>query len=295
MYLVSQKYIIESKNFVITSKNNPLIKRFRSFRDNLSSREKGYFCIEGTHLIEEFLKLGINPSKVIATREWLVNNNYLINHLDLEIISEVSRESLRSAVSTKNPDGVAAIVQKSAFKECTFDKEDDFILVLDRIQDPGNLGNLFRTALAAGVNKVLLGGGASPFNQKVLRSSCGSIFHLPFRRIEGGEEKICGELIDSLKKISKKRFQIVLAIGNNKFSEKAPKPYWEYDWSKPTALVLGNEGSGIHNKIQEAFQETITIPHSELVESLNVACVAVPLLLERKRLTLTSFSQNKSD
>ncbi len=213
----------------------------------------------------------------------------------MEIISEVSRESLRSAVSTKNPDGVAAIVQKSAFKECTFDKEDDFILVLDRIQDPGNLGNLFRTALAAGVNKVLLGGGASPFNQKVLRSSCGSIFHLPFRRIEGGEEKICGELVDSLKKISKKRFQIVLAIGNNKFSEKAPKPYWEYDWSKPTALVLGNEGSGIHNKIQEAFQETITIPHSELVESLNVACVAVPLLMERKRLTLTSFSQNKSD
>ena len=213
----------------------------------------------------------------------------------MEIISEVSRESLRSAVSTKNPDGVAAIVQKSAFKECTFDKEDDFILVLDRIQDPGNLGNLFRTALAAGVNKVLLGGGASPFNQKVLRSSCGSIFHLPFRRIEGGEEKICGELLDSLKKISKKRFQIVLAIGNNKFSEKAPKPYWEYDWSKPTALVLGNEGSGIHTKIQEAFKETITIPHSELVESLNVACVAVPLLMERKRLTLTSFSQNKSD
>ena len=207
----------------------------------------------------------------------------------------MSRESLRSAVSTKNPDGVAAIVQKSALKTCTFDKKDDFILVLDRIQDPGNLGNLFRTALAAGVNKVLLGGGASPFNQKVLRSSCGSIFHLPFLRIEGGEEKICDELIESLKNISKKRFQIVLAIGNNKFSEKSPKPYWEYDWSKPTALVLGNEGSGIHTKIQEAFKETITIPHSELVESLNVACVAVPLLLERKRLTLTSFSQNKSD
>ena len=289
------KLIIESKNFVITSKYNPLIKRFRSFKDNLSTKEKGCFCIEGTHLIEEFLKLGINPEKIIATEEWLVNNNYLINHLDVEIISEVSKESLRSAVSTKNPDGVAAIVQKSAFKECTFDKEDDFILVLDRIQDPGNLGNLFRTALAAGVSKVLLGGGASPFNQKVLRSSCGSIFHLPFRRIEGNEEDIYDELIDSLKVISKKGFQIICAIGNNKFLNKSPKPYWEYDWLKPTVLILGNEGSGIHNKIQETFRETITIPHSELVESLNVACVAVPLLLERKRLILTSFSENKSD
>ena len=64
---------------------------------------------------------------------------------------------------------------------------------------------------------------------------------------------------------------------------------------KRQALILGNEGSGIHKKIQETFRETITIPHSELVESLNVACVAVPLLLERKRLILTSFSENKSD
>ena len=245
--------------------------------------------------MEEFLKLKINPSSIIATKEWLVKNNYLINNLNLEIISEVSKESLRSAVSTKNPDGVAAIVEKSAFKDCTFEKEDDFILVLDRIQDPGNLGNLFRTALAAGVDKVLLGGGASPFNQKVLRSSCGSIFHLPFLRIEGDEEKICDQLIEALKDISKKRFQIVLATGNNKFSRNSPKPYWEYNWLKPTALILGNEGSGIHNKIQEAFRERITIPHSELVESLNVACVAVPLLLERKRLILTSFSENKSD
>ena len=213
----------------------------------------------------------------------------------MEIISEVSKEALRSAVSTKNPDGVAAIVQKSAIKEYSFEKEDDFILVLDRIQDPGNLGNLFRTALAAGVDKVLLGGGANPFNQKVLRSSCGSIFHLPFLRIEGEDEKICDKLLDYLNDISTKGFQIVLAIGKNNFYENSPKPYWEYNWLKPTALILGNEGSGIHNKIQEAFSETIPIPHSELVESLNVACVAVPLLLERKRLMLTSFSEHKSD
>ncbi len=246
-------------------------------------------------MLEEFLKSGINPSKIIATEEWLVKNNNLINNLDLEIISEVSREALKSAVSTKNPDGVAAIVKKSIFRDCNFEKEDDFILVLDRIQDPGNLGNLFRTALAAGVNKVLLGGGASPFNKKVLRSSCGSIFHLPFRRIEGDDETISDQILDVLNDISQRGFQIVLAIGKNKFSKNTPKPYWEYNWLKPTALILGNEGSGIHNKIQEAFNETITIPHNELVESLNVASVAVPILLERKRLTLTSFSENKSD
>ncbi len=219
----------------------------------------------------------------------------MINNFDLEIISEVSKEALRSAVSTKNPDGVAAIIQKSLINQFNIEPKDDFILVLDRIQDPGNLGNLFRTALAAGVNGILLGGGANPFNQKVLRSSCGSIFHLPFRRIEGDAAKICNDLLEALNDLSKKGFQIVMAIADNKLSKISPKPYWEINWLKPTALILGNEGSGIHNKIQEAFKETITIPHNELVESLNVASVAVPILLERERVSLTSISKNKSD
>ncbi len=272
-----------------------MIKRFRSFKDNLSSKEKDFFCIEGTHLLEEFLKLDTNPTKIIATKMWLLKNNLLIKNLDYKIISEVSKDALSSAVTTKNPDGVAAIVQKSVIKGFNFEPEDDFILVLDRIQDPGNLGNLFRTALAAGVNKLLIGGGVNPFNQKVLRSSCGSIFHLPFKRIEGDEKQVCNQLLDSLGDISRRGFQIVLAMGENKFSNISPKPYWELDWLKPTALILGNEGSGIHYKIKEAFKETITIPHSELVESLNVACSAVPLLLERRRVSLTSISEKKSD
>ena len=246
-------------------------------------------------MLEEFLKLGANPSKIIATDSWLLKNNLLISHLDLGLISIVSKEALSSAVSTKNPDGVAAIVEKSVINNFKDNSEDDFILVLDRIQDPGNMGNLFRTALAAGINKILLGGGANPLNKKVLRASCGSVFHLPFQRIEGDEDKIIDELLDSLRALSKRGFQIVLASIENKSSKSLNKPYWELDWLKPTVLILGNEGSGIHNKIKEAFRVTITIPHSELVESLNVASVAVPLLLERKRLMLTSFSENKSD
>ena len=83
-------------------------------------------------------------------------------------------------------------------------------------------------------------------------------------------------------------FQIFSTSSHNKNSKKPSKPYWEIDWTESTILILGNEGQGIHKKIQEAFSETITIPHSELVESLNVACVAVPLLLERKRVAYTS-------
>ena len=280
--------IIENQSSLITSKNNPLIKRFRSFKDKLPVKESESFCIEGTHLLEESIKAGLMPFKVIATFDWLAKNNLKNISIDSSLISVVSKNALASAISTKNPDGVAALVHRSSLIGFSVEDKDDLILVLDRIQDPGNMGNLFRVALAAGVNKILLAGGANPLSPKVLRSSCGSIFHLPYKRIVGDEENIIKEVLTSLKDFNKKGFQVILTAGASKSAEIALKPYWELNWQKPTALVLGNEGSGIHNKIKEAFNETITIPHNELVESLNVACVAVPLLLERGRAALTS-------
>ena len=199
---------------------------------------------------------------------------------------------MASSITTKSPDGVAALVKTSSINSFDYDENDDFILVLDRVQDPGNLGNLFRTALAGGVNKILLGGGANPLNQKVLRSSCGTLFHLPFKRIEGNEDKIINQLLTSLSDFSEKGFQIILTTGQEQNSQISVKAYWDIDWLRPTVLVLGNEGSGIHEKIKEAFNERVTIPHNELVESLNVASVAVPLLLERKRVTLTTKPKN---
>ena len=238
------------------------------------------------------LKSGNHPSKILTTEKWLDKNEDLYQKIDQSLIIVVSEEVLASVVSTKNPDGVAALVEISSIPNFDFNNiEDDFILVLDRIQDPGNMGNLFRTALAAGVNKILLAGGAHPLGQKVLRASSGSVFHLPFKRFDGGEEEIINSLLSSLDQFSKNGFQIISTSSHNKNLNKPQKPYWEIDWSKPTALILGNEGNGIHKRIQEAFNETITIPHSELVESLNVACVAVPLLLERKRVAYTSTSR----
>ncbi len=246
-------------------------------------------------MLEELLKAKLSPSEVIATEEWISKHPKLLSDLDKTIINIVSEEALASSITVQSPDGVAALVKESSMRQFDYEEKDDFILVLDRVQDPGNLGTLFRTALAGGVDKILLGGGANPLNQKVLRASCGSLFHMPFKRIAGDEQNIITQLLVLLNEFSKKGFQIILTCGENNFSQSQVKPYWELDWSKPTVLILGNEGSGIHKKIKEAFNERVTIPHSELVESLNVACVAVPLLLERKRVTLTSISENKSD
>ena len=234
------------------------------------------------------LKSGKTPSKILVTEKWLKKNQILSKKLHQSLINIVSEEVLASAISTINPDGIAALVDISLIPNYQFNILDDFVLVLDRIQDPGNMGNLFRTALAAGVNAIFLAGGAHPLGQKVLRASSGAVFHMPFLRFNGTEEEILNSLLNSLSELSNEGFKIFSTSINNKSSGKTPKPYWEIDWSKRIALILGNEGQGIHKKIQEAFNETITIPHSELVESLNVACVAVPLLLERKRVAYTS-------
>ncbi len=285
------KITIKNTYTKITSKNNNLVKKFRSFKKGSYSKDKGFFCIEGTNLLDELLKSGNNPVKILVTEKWLKKNAALNKNIDQSLVVVVSEEVLASALSIKNPDGVAALVENASINNYQINGQDSFILVLDRIQDPGNMGNLFRTALAAGVDTIFLAGGAHPFGKKVLRASCGSVFHLPFKRFEGSEEKIINDLLTSLNEISKKGFQIISTSSHNKKSNQSPKPYWEINWSKSTALILGNEGSGIHTRIQEAFSETITIPHSELVESLNVACVAVPLLLERKRVAYTSNSK----
>jgi len=233
------------------------------------------------------LKSGSSPSKILVTEKWLKKNQDLSKQFDQSLITLVSEEVLASAISTVNPDGIAALVEISSIPNYQFNSKDDFVLVLDRIQDPGNMGNLFRTALAAGVDAIFLAGGAHPLGQKVLRASSGAVFHLPFLRFDGTEEEILNSLLKSLSELSNEGFK-VFSTSSNKNLKKSSKPYWEIDWTNSTVLILGNEGQGIHKKIQEAFNETITIPHSELVESLNVACVAVPLLLERYSVAYTS-------
>ena len=272
----------------ITSKNNALVKKFRSFKNGSVSKDKDTFCIEGTHLMEEFLNSGNNPLKIMATEKWLLKNKDLINRIDQSAVVIVPDKVLASAVTTKNPDGVAALVEIASIPNPLLNDDDDLILVLDRIQDPGNMGNLFRTALATGVNQIILAGGAHPLSQKVLRSSCGAVFHLPFQRFDGSEQEIINSLLKCLSELSNSRFKIFSTSSHIYNSKKSSRPYWDIDWTKRIVLILGNEGQGVHKKILEAFNETISIPHSQLVESLNVACVAVPLLLERKRVAYNS-------
>ena len=104
-------------------------QRFRSFKKGSSPKDRDFFCIEGTHLIEELLKSGKNPSKILVTEKWLRSNQNLSKKFHQSLINIVSDEVLASAISTINPDGIAALVEISAIPNYQFCRKDDFILV----------------------------------------------------------------------------------------------------------------------------------------------------------------------
>ena len=158
------------------------------------------------------LKSGKNPSKILVTEKWLRKNQNLSKKFDESLINIVSEEVLASAISTINPDGIAALVEISSIPNYQFNSKDDFVLVLDRIQDPGNMGNLFRTALAAGVDVIFLAGGAYPLGQKVLRASSGAVFHLPFKRIVDLEENAISRFVEMLNASRKQGFPNALSL-----------------------------------------------------------------------------------
>ena len=245
--------------------------------------------LEGTHLLQEVLKQGNAPKEIIATEAWMQGHPALVEHCSRVLWRIVTEEVLRASLTTVTPDGVACLSPLKALP--TAPSELDFVLVLDRIQDPGNLGTLLRTALAADVNAVWMGAGVDPLGTKVLRASAGALLQLPHQRFGPSEGMAIPLLQQHLKQLVASGVQVVATLVPDPTQVDPPLPYWDLDWTLPTALVLGTEGAGLHPDLQTCCTHAVTLPHSARVESLNVASAAVPLLLERRRATMTATSQ----
>jgi TrmH family RNA methyltransferase len=254
---------------LISSRRNPLVRQLRALHEPRGRREQGLLLLEGRHLLEEALRLQLIPDLVAATPAWIARHEDLWRCLPAATRRQpVADEALALAASTSHPDGVLATLQPP---EPDPARRPGFVLALDGLQDPGNLGTLLRTALAAGVEAVWLAEGADPYAPKVLRASSGAALALPLRRLERGE------LLAVLQGPQARGLQRVATLVSG------GRPYWELDWTRPTVLLLGNEGAGLDPQLAALADARITIPHSPAVESLNVAVAAAPLLLERWR------------
>ncbi len=261
---------------LITSRRNPLVARLRALHQPRGRREQDRLLLEGTHLLQEVLRLGLTPDLLLATPGWLERQSALLAACPAAMRRVTVAEPVLEAVATTDhPDGVVLTLPPPPLPAPGRAR---FVLVLDRLQDPGNLGTLLRTALAAGIEEVWLAGGADPFQPKVLRASAGAALALPCRRHPDRDA-----LVEGLTQAREAGLQLVATVVPDQAGHGEVLPYWELDWCRPTALLLGNEGAGLDPALQALASERVTIPHDRRVESLNVAVAAAPLLLERWR------------
>lgn len=256
----------------ITSRRNPLVKRLRDLHDARGRLEQQRLLLEGTHLLQEALRLGLAPDLLVATPQWLDRHGDLLEVLPgATPRRQASGEVMAAAASTRHPDGVLATLPWTLPAPPLPSAPPSFCLLLDNVQDPGNLGALLRTALAAGVEQIWLHAGADPWQPKVLRASSGASLALPIGRF--GTEAL------------RERLRAARSLGTTVVGTvvRGGEPYWSHDWRRPTLVMLGNEGAGLSPELVAEADGLLSLPHSAAVESLNVAVAAAPLLLERHR------------
>lgn len=271
----------------LTSRQNSLIKYVHSLAQRKVREREHCFVVEGVRLLEEALsamdKGGRFCLETVLISEELRQNEREQQLIEALRIAGVKRYLVPAGImeglaDTVSPQGVLGVVRRNQLKPGLPGKEPagpfepialdpPLFLILDRIQDPGNLGTLLRTAEAAGVTAVwLLKGTTDPFSPKVLRATMGSIFRVPLAT---------GVEIESVLAL-KAQGVTLLAAGLGA----AALPYYEADFSKPLALALGNEANGLADWLKAAGDRLITIPLAGAAESLNVAVAGAIILFE---------------
>jgi RNA methyltransferase, TrmH family len=257
---------------VVESKQNARVKELRKALAQPGRDARGLAGIEGPKMLEEALRAGLRVATVFVAQgsERILRTIRLPRETE---ILEVSRAILDSALATETPQPLAALVAPFDWVWRDLLEPRDgrlpLLLVLDGIQDPGNVGTILRSAEAFGASGIVsLPGTVSAWNPKAVRASAGSVFRVP---LVTESEKIC---LERLREAGMR----VLAT-----TVRGAQPADRVDLAQPVALVFGNEGRGLSGDVIAKSDAAITIPCPGPVESLNAAMAATVLLYEASR------------
>lgn len=262
---------------MIKSLSNERVRKVVSYIQKSKARkESNVFVIEGMKMLRE--------APVLQVREAYVTEKFLdgASEEDKEILwrygaETVTDEVMKKMADTRTPQGVLAVVSMYqyseeevlyGYKEMGIEKP--LLLILENIQDPGNLGTMLRSSEGAGVTGVILSkGSADVYNPKVIRSTMGSIFRMPFMYVDN--------LPAFVEKLSERGIKTYAA------HLKGKRNYDKFDYTKPTAFLIGNEGNGLSKETADAASEYVLIPMKGQVESMNAATSAAILTFEASR------------
>ncbi|MHA6259413.1 TrmH family RNA methyltransferase [Sporosarcina sp. CAU 1771] len=245
----------------IESIQNSLVKHWKKLVLTRKERDKsGEFLVEGFHLVEEALKNNGAILALIVREDVKMPTSWNIEGVHLvEVTSAVAKEFSE----TEHSQGIFAHCRQPVHSEDNY-TEWNTLLLIDSVQDPGNVGTMIRTADAAGIDAVILGKGtADAYNPKTVRSGQGSHFNIPVIR---------GDLVEWVQKLKVEGVQVLGTGLDNAIA------YTDAEIDKGFALIVGNEGSGVNPELLSLADHTVMIPLRGKAESLNVA-VATGILL----------------
>lgn len=254
---------------MITSTSNPQVKEIMQLQKKSKlRRERGVFVAEGMKMVSEA------PAGRIE-RCW-ISESFARKHPDFPLpagvpVQEAADHVFAAMSDTQTPQGILAVIRcAEASLEDLLKAPDPLLMVLENIQDPGNLGTVMRTGEGAGITGIIMSSDcADIYNPKVIRSTMGSIYRVPFCH----SADLCGAL-DRIKETG-----ITVYAAHLKGSQY----YTENDYTKPSAFLIGNEGNGLKQEIADRAGTYIKIPMEGHVESLNAAVSAAILMYEAHR------------
>lgn len=250
----------------ISSKENELIKHIKKLKDKKERDISNEYVIEGIKLIQEAIQENVNIKQIIVCDD-CDKTEGIPKDLMYEIAKYdcvyVTKKIFKYISEVQEPQGILAVIEKNNLDK-DIDYNQDIIVALNDVQDPGNLGTILRTVDSIGLTQILVSKGtADSYNPKVVRSTMGAIFRIKI--IE------CEDLEKILKEIKKHKFKIVVT------SLQTENTIYEINYNKKV-IVIGNEAKGVEQKIQQIADEKIKIPMLGKTESLN-ASVATGIVL----------------
>lgn len=266
---------------MITSLTNSKIKRLIQLKNKARLRnEEGVFIVEGSRM---FLELPEEETAELYVTEaflhFIKDKKRPTEQLKLfQDRYEVVSEAVFARISdTVTPQGVLAVVRQKKYAvedllsgQAVREQRAPLLLMIEDLQDPGNLGTMFRTAEAAGVSGIIMSRETVDiYNPKTVRSTMGSIFRVPFLYTDSMKE-----IIEDMRRRS---IAVYAAALHHSLC------YTEADYKKGCAILIGNEGKGLRQETVEAATQALSIPMQGKVESLNASVSAAVLLYEAAR------------
>jgi TrmH family RNA methyltransferase len=242
------------------------IKDISALKNKKDRTEKKVFVVEGEKMIEEAIKANCKIQYICATNEWIIKNKNIAKNYN---IIEVNESELKKISSLTTPNNVLAVVNEIDEKEIT--TKNNLILMLDSINNPGNLGTIIRIASWFGIKDIICSKDTVDcYNNKVLQATMGAIFHINIVYLD---------LIPFLNSLNKSYniYGTVLQGGKNIYEE---------NLSKEGIIIIGNESHGISNQVKDFVNCPLTIPTfsaTKDIESLNASIATAIVVSEFKR------------